>query len=129
MTFTYYFDNDEWGFDYEPHYSDIQYYLDNNLTDVEIAKYVKEWFEGLPEADQKEILSSFEETEPNYMQWVKDDRSWCISEVLMDESMLEYFEDELKEFFEEDAYEMFKDAELYRKDPYGYNGVSPSDFY
>ena len=129
MTFTYYFDNDDHGFDYDPYYGDIQYYLDNNLTDAEIAKYVEEWFGGLSESDQEELLNSFGEITPNFMQWVKDDRSWCVSEVLMDDSMIENFEDELKEYFEEDAYEMFKEAELYSRDPYGYNGVSPSDFY
>ena len=132
MNFTYYFGDDDYGYDYEVESHEIQSYLEDNLSDEEIAEYVKEWFESLPKDDQHDILQSFEEKNfacPNFLNWVKEDKDWCITEVLMDDSILEHFEDELKEFFEDDAYYLWKDGEAYRKDPYGYNGVSPSDFF
>jgi 3-methyladenine DNA glycosylase AlkD len=129
---TYYFGVNEDEFEYEPDMLDVADYFEKNLSNEEIAKYVKEWFEELPKEDQHDLLKSFEEPNfacPNFLHWVEEDKNWCVTDVLMDESMLELFEDELHDYFEDDAFDMWEDSRQYGNDPYSYNGVSPSDFY
>lgn len=46
-----------------------------------------------------------------------------------DDWLKKQLEDEMHDAYEDEAREEFDDAEAYRKDPYGYNGVSPRDFY
>ena len=132
ITLTYYFGRYEDEFEYEPDLIDVKDYFEKNLSNEEIAQYVQEWFEDLPKEDQHDILESFEEPNyacPNFLRWVEEDKDWCITEVLMDESMIELFEDELHDYFEEEAGEQWEDAEAYRRDPYAYNGVKQSDFF
>ena len=51
-----------------------------------------------------------------------------IYDELIDYSSDEEFMSYLKEYFEDDAREMNRDCMEYLKDPYGYYGVSRSDF-
>ena len=49
--------------------------------------------------------------------------------VADDDTIDEMLGEDIKDYFEQDAREMFEDEELYRTDPYKYNGVDPKDFY
>ena len=51
-----------------------------------------------------------------------------LNELDIQEEVEEYFYEEIKEHFEKEAREYHEDERLYSNDPYGYNGVSHSDF-
>ena len=129
MTLWYNFDGEE--FEYDASYSEIEDYL-MSLPSEELQDPFAEAFNALPKDEQYRLLDERGEKNfacPNSIRWIEEDKKWCISEFLMEPSILALFEDELHDEFEEKAYEQFKDRKYLRRDPYGYNGVSRSDFY
>lgn len=118
-------------FEYDLSYSDIEGYF-MSLPNEELQDAFSEAFYKLPKEEQISLLQDRGEPNfacPNFMAWLNDDKRWVISEFLMDNEILELFEDELHDEFEDEAYEQYKDRLEYRRDPYSYNGVRRSDFY
>lgn len=129
MTLWYNFDGKE--YEYDAKYSEIENYL-MSLPNEELQDPLSEAFEALSKDEQFEILIAKGEPNfacPNFMAWLNEDKNWCITEFLMEPSILELFEDELHDEFEDRAYEQFKDGQNYLHDPYSYNGLNHADFY
>lgn len=129
MTLWYNFDEED--FEYDASYNEIENYL-MKLPNEELVDAFKQAFENLPKEEQIRLLAERGEKNfacPNFLQWIEDDKQWVISEFIMEPSSLSLFEDELHDEFEEKAYAQFSDGQSYRRDPYSYNGVSPSDFF
>jgi len=45
------------------------------------------------------------------------------------DDLLDDYDDDLKDYFLDEAKDQYDDEESERKDPYGYRGISPKDFY
>ena len=128
MTLWYNFDGEE--FEYDANYSEIEDYL-MSLPSEGLQDPLAQAFEALPKIEQLDLLHDKHEPNfacPNFIRWIEEDKKWCISELLMEPSILELFEDELHDEFEEKAYEQFKDGKYLRRDPYAYNGLNRADF-
>lgn len=123
-TLQYYFDDlqDE-AFEYDVNLSDWLSSLSNELK-VDLVKYfytlVDEYKNDLKEYG-KDL--KIEDININNMSVVND----LLFEIDR-KDILEEFEDSIKDYFYADAKEVYNDANEYRKDPYGYNGVRQSDF-
>lgn len=132
MTLWYNFGSDDYDeFEYDVSLSQLRNFF-MSLPSEELVDAFQQAFEALPKEDQYAILDERGEKNfacPNYLAWIDDDKEWVISEFLLNNDILELFEDDLHDYFEEEAAEQWRDAEEYRKDPYAYNGVKRSDFY
>jgi len=144
MTLTYWFGrDDDQEFEFEPDYYQIKEFLESQDEAV-LAEAAEEAFDKLSEQQQSEIITDLindgsynllKKTQVgtnvkwsiNWQEMVKKDKDWVITEFVFDN--LDQFEDDMKDYFHREASEQYDDAEAYRKDPYGYNGVSPRDFY
>ena len=128
MTLWYNFNGEE--FEYDAKYSEIEDYL-MSLPEEELQDPLSEAFNALSKEDQLIILTDKNEPNfacPNFMRWLQEDKKWCISELLMEPSILALFEDELHDQLEDAAYEQYRDQKAYRKDPFAYNGLNRADF-
>lgn len=126
MILTYLFNGEE--FDYSLGLSEIQDYVES-LSSDEAVDLVKESFYVLDKDTQHDILRAADEPNfacPNFAQWVEDDLSFCVSEIIMEPDALYRLEDELHDFYEDDAYNRFTDSQM---DDYESRGLKPSDFY
>lgn len=129
MTLWYDFDGEY--FEYDVSYNKIEEYL-MKLPNEELVDAFKKAFEDLPKEEQLTLLQERNEPNfacPNFLAWINDDKNWVVTEFIMEPSILSLFEDELHDEFEEAAYAQFSDGRSYSRDPYSYNGVSPSDFF
>ena len=138
MTLTYDFDDRE--FEYEPDDSEVKSYIEEQPVEV-LADRAEEGFGRLSEQERSEILTEIinsgdyhwlkkqqDGTNVKYsINWevaLQEDKSWVMEFINEDD-----FKDELHDYFYSKASEAFDDAEAERKDPYGYRGLSPRDFY
>lgn len=138
MTLTYDFDDRD--FEYEVDSSDLETYFDEQPIEV-IVEAAEEGFSNMSEQERSEIITDIlndgdihllkkhqEGTNVKYsIDWEKayeEDKSWVMEFVDVDS-----FKDDIKDYFYRDAAEAYDDAESYRRDPYGYNGVNERDFY
>lgn len=128
MTLWYNFGEED--FEYDANYPDIKEYL-MNLPSEELVDPLKQAFENLPKEEQLALLDERHERNfaaPNFLNWIEEDRQWVIEEFLMDNDILELFEDELHDEFEEKAYLKYQDGKYYKRDAYSYNGLNRNDF-
>ena len=138
MTLTYDFDDRD--FEYEVDSSDLETYFDEQPIEV-IVEAAEEGFSNMSEQERSEIITDIlndgdihllkkhqEGTNVKYsIDWEKayeEDKSWVMEFVDVDS-----FKDDIKDYFYRDAAEAYDDAEAERRDPYGYRGLSPRDFY
>lgn len=131
MTLWYNFTGDESeDFEYDLSYTEIEKYL-MNLPNEELVDAFKQSFESLPKTEQIRLLAERGERNfacPDFLKWIEDDKYWVVTEFIMDNEILELFEDELHDEFEEKAYEKYQDEQSFKKDPYAYNGLNRADF-
>lgn len=125
MTINYNFDKDE-AFDYDVNLTNYFYY---KCTPEELMKIAKDyWDEGMPDDKKKEYIEEYGISTIDESTSTDD----VIAEILADaneEWFEEHLYDEIKDAYEDDAREAYDDMKAYRNDPYGYNGVNPSDFF
>jgi len=138
MTLTYDFDDRD--FEYEVSNSDLETYFGEQSIEV-IVEAAEEGFGNMSEQERSEIITDIlndgdihllkkhqEGTNVKYsIDWEKayeEDKDWVMEFVDVDS-----FKDDIKDYFYRDASEQFDDVEAERKDPYGYRGLSPRDFY
>lgn len=140
MTLTYDFDGD--SFDYKIDSSEVDSYL-SEQDDAALAECAEEAFSNMSEQDRSNIITELinegdislltkhqEGTNVKYsVNWnraLETDKDWVLDIV---KDNLEFFQDDMEDYFHRDAAEAYDDAESYRRDPYGYNGVNERDFY
>lgn len=125
------YDFDDTEFIYDANVSD---YIDS-LSDRELVEVAKVIYDDSDEFTDEEKA----DIEDNYggKNLLKDtsimtaellDFARDVMDNISDANLKEYFEEDIKDYFEEEAREEYKDYKLKTEDPYGYNGVSKSDF-
>ena len=138
MTLTY--DFDDRYFEYEPDSVEVNSYIEGQPVEV-LADRAEDSFSKLSEQERSRILTDIINSGDYH--WLKKQQDgtnvkYSINwEVALEEDkdyVMEFideddFKDELHDYFYSKASEQFDECEAERKDPYGYRGLSPRDFY
>lgn len=119
MTINYYFDGD--AFEYDVDVDDYITSLNSEQLLDMVSEYVND--KDIPEEDKKDSSGN---TITDVSKLSSDEIADILSDI--DEWIEENYSDEIKDYFEDDAKEAYEDAQAYNRDPYGYYGMSQSDF-
>lgn len=133
MILRYNFDDNGPAFEYNVDISDFV----DSLNPAQICIIAKELYNAdlVDDFTKKEIKDSFAELnipddfDTKYENPDVLDCARYILENTDDDTLYSILDDTIKAYFESEAREQYDDAEAYRKDPYAYNGVRPSDFF
>lgn len=131
MLIIYEFDPSGYTYEYN---ADIDDYVDS-LTNEKLCKKAAILYDNyLTSEDLEDIKEKYEDlTLPQSLENNFDDSEVIdcakyIFTLVSDENVYDIFSEDIKDYFEPYAKEAYEDREAYYDDPYGYNGVSQSDF-
>lgn len=130
MVLNYSFD-DSTNFEYDV---DLKNYVDS-LPLAQKGILASELYSRLDDYDKEAYALIYPELKlPNALkaEVISPDAEECIEEIISNASDNEIYDiqdTEVLAYFRDEAEEAYKDAVAYNTDPYGYNGVKPSDFY